>query len=663
MRRHAAVCLLACLLAGDARVGANDTEAAPEALGLKIYANELDPPVFKRVVYGYDRDAVCATGTCSNGSACATNLACAGIGDGLCHYTACSGDFAPNCSPPNNICGVLVESLTPAAAVGQTIWQLVCNPVTPGGSDCQVGASLPPTTVSWDFSEVNLTNFPGLVRTASTFTPIDSAETPNWNQCGFNEPGSLLGREDKNWPTPASTVHTLNSLERENGIKVCMNGSAATNGKICASNADCGGGGTCVTTATIWLRGAVRYEGVSGGLGQGESRLCHVGGGRTQVPLWRFPNQDSQGQFMRLGDPRWEHTAFACENAITFPASVFIYACSGYEGRQTGQVVNEGVVELPSGHKFESLVVRTNAEYCVAFGGCFFSIDNVRTVLYLWEVPHLGTVVRLQSNKVAVNTRDFTHLSEIDVKYGLFPPLALTVGTVTDTTVDLSWDPGLITDHINGYRIYWDTESGGRCNVGGENCNAAHPGAGNCPAGFVCCSLPGDTCDGYDFDSVTHPAQVSFPTATSASVSGLTPGTSYFFTVTARSSFIDPATLVATAYESVLYPTRIPAVPLDLPLEVAATTAAACTPSLEVQNLTMGKSGSQLVTCWDPVADPCIEGYRVRAALAPQSAASFSIIESETGLASCTSYTADGNFFLVVGRKGAAEGPWGHFGQ
>jgi hypothetical protein len=662
----ALVCIFGVAAAEPARDAGSEEESArvPEALGLKLYVDELDPTTLTRIVYGYDREAVCASGTCDDSSPCATNLACAGIGSGLCNYTACTDDFSPNCAPPNDTCGVLVESLTPGAPVGQTVWELVCDPATPGGSDCQVGVALPGTTVSWDFSDINLTNIPDLIDTASTTSPMDSTETPNYAECGFNEPGALLGREDKDWPDPPNTIHTHNSLERENGVQVCMNGGAATNGMICTSSADCDGGGTCETTATIWLRAAVRYEGVTGELGEGESRTCHIGDGRTELPLWRFPNQDAGGQYMQFGDSRWEHTPFACENTITFPTAVNVQACSGFEGKQFAEVVNEGVVELPSGHKFESLVVRSSQEFCVYILGCLINVDSVRTVLYLWEVPHVGTVVRLQSDKVATNLTDFTHLAEMDVKHGLFPPLSVTTGAITSSSVELSWNPGLITDHIDGYRIYWDTESGGRCNVGGEDCNADHPGAGNCPAGFSCCSLAGDTCDGYDFDSDTFSGQVTWDTATSATISGLDPSTTYYFTVTSKSSFINPTSLVVTNYESFLYPTQIPAVPVDLPIEVGATTSGGgCTPTDEINGLMLDPSGSDTQFCWSVSSDPCIDGYRILGAPSPESPANFTT-ERDTGLVTCESFDPAGSYFLVVGRNAAGQtGPWGHHGQ
>jgi hypothetical protein len=665
MRRFAGVALLACIITAAPAVSET---AAPTALGLKLYADELDPTAFTRVNYGYDRDAVCAEGRCANGTTvCKTHLACAGIGDGLCDLNrSCTGDFSPNCAPPNDICGVAVDSLAAGAPAGQSIWELVCDPATPGGNDCQVGFSLPATTVSWDFSGVNLTSFPDLAGMAATTAPItgNEFENPtNASACGFSEAGAQLDRQDKGWQVPADAVPTLNSIERENGVQVCMNGSAATNGKICTSSGDCGGGGTCETTATIWLRAAIRYEGVTGGgLGEGESRICHVSGGRTEVPLWRFPNQDSSGQYMQFGDPRWEHTAFACENTILAPTAVNVQACSGFEGKQFSEVVNEGVIELPSGHKFKSLVVRSTTEYCVYILGCLVNVDSVRTVNHLWEVPHLGTVVRLQSDKTAPNLTDFIHLSEIDVKYGLYPPLSLGVGSIGESSVQLSWDPGAITDHISGYRIYWDTESGGRCNIGGEDCNSDYPGSGNCPAGKTCCGTAGDTCDGYDFDSVTDSGDVNWDSATSATVAGLDPNTTYHFTVTATSDYTDPGSLDTTTYESVLYPTQVPAVPVDLPIEVSATTAGGCSPSVEVGALSAGKTGTDVDLCWDAAADPCIDGYRILGASTPESAGNFTT-EADTGPVTCEAINPSGSFFLVVGRGSSGTGPWGHFGQ
>jgi len=643
---------------------------APAAIGLKLYADTTVSASFLRVTYGYDRDAVCAEGRCDDDSVCLAHAACSGIGGGLCNLNqTCTDDFSPNCAPPTDTCGLAVDTLTAGAPPGQNIWELVCDPATPGGTDCQVGASLPATTVSWDFSDFKLANAPDLVKVASTTTPITgSAFTDSGTAatCGFSEAGALLDRQDKNWPVPAETIHTLNSLEREDAVLVCMNGSAATNGKLCASNGDCGGGGSCESTTTWWQRGVDRYDGVAGAFGEGESRLCYVSDGRTEVPLWRFPNVDAVGSYMQLGDSRFEHTAFACENVIVSPFVTYGYACSDFEGKSYGEVVNEGVVKLPSGHQLKALVVQSVTEYCVNLvASCsgFFLVDDVRSVSYLWEVPHIGTVARVLSNKTVQTKTDFIHVAEVDVKYGLFPPLTLTVGSVDSESVQLSWDPGLITDEIDDYHIYWDIESGGRCNIGGEDCNADAPSVGDhCAATQACCSTPGDSCDGYDFDSDTHATQVNFDTPTSATIDGLDPGTTYHFTVNARSSFTDPSTAITTVYESPSYPTRIPAVPVDLPLEVSATTTASCAPSLEVGGLTGSRLGSEIELCWVQPADACIDGYRILGAASPESAANFTT-ETDTGLVTCETFSPTGSYFLTVGRAGGATGPWGHYGQ
>jgi hypothetical protein len=609
--------------------------------------------VFTRILLGYDRDAECSTGTpctvdfdvCDDGTTtCANENDCLGIGDGMCN--------ANPCAPPNDICGVKVHSLTPDAPVGQTIWGLVCDP--DGGGACQVGTGLPRDSVSWDFSGIHPATLSDLKRTATTTTPINADETPNWEACGFNPgnafPQRTLGREDKGYAA-APHIPTLNSFERGDD--------------------------------EIWMRGAIRFEGVNGALGEGESHVCYFGGGRTEVPLFRFPNADAGGSYMDMGDT-WTHTPFACEPNIVHPATVHVKPCNSpngtFAGTQSGAIVNEGVVKLPSGHRLRTLVVRSTVEYCVYLGStCFVKIDEVRTVLYLWQAPHLGTVVRLQSNKIALSTppgpphvQGFTHLSEIDVKYGPLPPLSVTVGAVTGDSVALSWDPGAITEHIDGFRIYWDTESGGQCSTGGEDCNADHPGAGYCTAGQVCCPTPGDVCDGYDFDSASHPGQVTFGAGTpptSATIDGLDPGTTYRFTVTAVSNFTDPATSDVTTYESLLYPARLPAVPQDLPVEVSATTTGGGGPAGAVPDgderpgpqLLVGKgAGNEIDLVW---GDSCLAGdteYGVYEG-ALGSYASHLPVTCMTGGATNHSFVPSGGhrFYVVVPSNGSFEGSYG----
>jgi hypothetical protein len=731
--------VLSCLLPPPAAAGG----------GLRIYADEMHTVPGGRVTYGHDRNAVCLRGFCSNGTTvCLRNATCAGIGDGQCHYTACSSDFnlcddgttlcaaASDCTgigdgscndnpcePPNEMCGVMVSSLTPGAPTEQTIWQLVCNPATPpAGSDCQVGAALPPTTVSWDFSDFNPTNLPDLAPTSSTTSPIAAAEfapgSSNAGDCGFawggGFPARKIDREDANFTDPANVVPTLTSTERQDDVRVCADG------RICVtSSPDCNGigDGVCRSTSTFWLRGIVRFDGIEGAaIGEGESRLCHAdddGTNRTEVPLWRFPNEDALGYYMQLGDPVWQHTPFACEQAILAPSALARIDASppSFAGTQSAQVVNEGLVELPSGHRFRALVTRSVTEYDVALsfaGTCNIDVDDVRTVLYLWEVPHVGTVVRLQSNKVAPDTRlcdDATtvctsnanctgigsgicnvttpgeflvrHLSEVDVKHGLFPPLTLHVGPLTDDTIDVSWDPGAITSHIDGFRVWWGEESGGSCSLGGEDCNADHPGAGFCAAGRVCCATPGAVCQGYERDSLSDPGLVTFDAGCAlapgdtrcATIGGLDPATTYHVTVTARSSYTHPVSGAVTQYESALYPARIPAVPVDLPLEVSATTTGGAAAAGAVPDgddrpgvpLSVSRSGTDVVLSWGASCRPGDTTYAVYEGPLGAVAGHTPVTCDSGGATSWGPFAPDAGdrFFLVVPRNVAVEGSYG----
>jgi Fibronectin type III domain len=496
--------------------------------------------------------------------------------------------------------GTTVASLTPAPNIS-TIGDLVALP-------------------TWDFSG----DTTGVTEVAATTTPINSQETCNTAQCGYGVSGGQLDRTDKDFSDPANT-------DKINAVLQLEEGTAAT---------------------TVWLRAGSQHEGKTGSFGSGESRFCYSGTfvnaagqtvARTPAPLWVMPHQDAPGaeRYAQAGDA-WSSAPFNCEqnifNQVCGVAQTFdkLYskACGTHTGTQSGQFLKAGVVTLPSGHTFNALVATTIADFCVYLtNGCsaLFKVDEVRTVEYLWQVPRLGTVVRLQSVQNAADTTSFTTLAETDIKFGLFPPRSIAVQAVDDTTVSLSWDPGLDTHRISGYKVYWDTDSG-----------AASP---------------------YAFDSVGAPGQVVF-NGTGATISGLTPGTTYYFTVTSLSSYTDPSTLATTVYESLLYPTQVSGDPSFVyPVEVmATTTGGACVPAAEVSGLTVAHAAGGIQICWNPVSDPCLQGYDVLGAASPASPDGFGVI-ADAGLSTCWNGDPAASFFLVVARGSGGTGPWGAYGR
>jgi hypothetical protein len=474
---------------------------------------------------------------------------------------------------------------------------------------------------------------------ASTSVAVSAAETCNATNCGYTVAGAIMDREDKNFDE-----------------KTC---SSATN-QVCTVDANCPSGQTCVghhtnavserietpgSDVTYWLRAGAQNEELSGSLGSGESKFCYTSVGatlRTPVPLWKFPHADGDGYYLQVGDT-WSSAPFACEQNLfnqicTASCGLFcqLYTkpCNDHLGTQSGQVLKSGVVTLPSGHTFNALLVRTVADFCVYItSSCGTPLSQVRTIVHLWQVPHLGTVVRLNSPQNGpADLRTFTTIDESNIAFGLFPPRTIQSTAATDTSVSLSWDPGLDTRRISGYRIYWDTDSGAST--------------------------------GYAFDSVNQPGQVSFA-GTSATISGLTPGTTYYFTVTARSAFTDPSSGIVTNYESERYPTQIFGDPgFVVPTEVqAATTGGACFPTLEVAGLRVNKApGGETQVCWNPTADPCAAGYRILGASSPQTDAGFATV-ADTGLSTCWTGPTAAAYFLVTVRGTGGTGPWGHYGH
>jgi len=601
----------------------------------KMYADEVDGAKLAGIRFGYDREKHCSITTAT---LCRTNDDCPG------------GETCVE---------ILISSLDPAGHT--TIGDLVCDADSSG--ICQ--------TTSWDFSDNNLSNYPNMEEIGSFNTNVSADETSAFGTCGFSNGTRKLSREDKNYSNPnlgsgdGDWNITASVLERTDG-------RCSVSLDPCVDNTDCPGGETCnPDVSDLWLRAAVRNEGISGAGFTAASRTCHdPATGRTPVPLWHFGHHDGGGSYAAVGDTWANPSPFACEQTIfsnfVLWTSGYITACNSslgpLSGEQRATVVNEGPVTLPSGHIFNAFVLRNAVEYCVfPCNSCSGNIlcpnlADVRTVLHLWEVPHIGTVARLMSNTEAPSVDAFTTLDETDIKYGLFPPVSISAVRTpgTDDSVDVSWDPGSITSHIDRYKIYWDTSSGAT------------------------------TMGAYAFDSDADSGGVSFTGPTSATISGLTELTPYYFTVTSVTEYCPPAdcdnnpcspTCPSPAtgcgsvacndthtFESLMYPLQVGGGASPIPAEVSATPA--CVPELEVQNLALDRGptpATDVEFCWDMLADPCNSSYSI---LHSDFGGSFSAILPDTGLVSCDDVlNAPDGLYLVVGKGTGGTGPWGHFGQ
>lgn len=470
---------------------------------------------------------------------------------------------------------------------------------------------------------------PAARKIASMRTLVSAAETCNSDECGFNLPGVTLNREDPEFDTGMG-FPILSIQEREDRAN----------------------------DSTIWLRAGTRFEGKSGGLTDGEARFCYT---TNDTPLWQFVHQDGVGEpyYMRgpaAGEPNdfWSNAPFQCENVIFntvcqtdcgFLCPVYPYVCGGEDGTQSVEVIGEGVITLPSGHSFNSLLARNLVSYCTGLGStCGINFQTVHLQIYLWVVPNIGTVARLGTVLNEQNP-NFTSLEDTDIKFGIFPPVSITNDGVADTTIEISWDPGEEpyasgdaqnpdATEIDSFRIYWDTDSG--------------------------------MADGsYAFDSQNHPGQVSFgPSGRTATISGLTAGTDYYVTVTSVEDYTSPSSGTTFTFESVLFPMSIPGGATPVPVELlATTTGGACLPVEEVLNLRVNPSGADTEFCWDAVSEPCVDSYELLQAIDPSGAGNFSALMPDSAGNICLTRTTTEGFFLIRSIGGSSRGPLGHFGQ
>jgi hypothetical protein len=250
-------------------------------------------------------------------------------------------------------------------------------------------------------------------------------------------------------------------------------------------------------------------------------------------------------------------------------------------------------------------------------------------------------VARIQSQQNAPeDLTSFSILTETDIHFGLFPPVSITVTGTAATSVTLTWNPGNDTHRISDYKVYWDTD----------------PGA----------------VSAYAFNSVSNPGQVSFAPGPppSATISGLTTGLTYYFTVTSRTVFTDPSSGIPTTYESLLYPTQVSGDPSFVyPVEVSATPG--CSATAEVTGLTLshGVDPGEIQFCWSPVTDPCLTGYQILGGSSAASDAGISPVGS-VGLTNCWTGSpfhplplGGVAYFLVIATGSSGNGPWGHYGH
>jgi hypothetical protein len=466
----------------------------------------------------------------------------------------------------------------------------------------------------WDFSP-NTTG----VNVAQVTVPLTAAETCNTGRCGYDL-GDKLGRQDRS------------DGRRKNQILELQDRTP--------------------TDFTIWLRAGTQTEGNSACFGNGESGFCYQGiddqgNTREQVPLWRFAHQDAGGWYLQAGDS-WSSAVFNCEKNLwntvcqaskgcLFEADLIrTQACNDKSGTQFAQMLKGGVVKLPSGHRVNAILGRQIADFCtyaVGANGCSFLGVEVRTAIYLWQAPHIGTIVLAQTDPLSPVPADlvsFSAFDETNINYGLFPPESITVRQVAADSIQLWWDAGNVTSHVKDYKIYWDTDSG-----------AATPYANS--------------------------TIVAGPPAT---ISGLAPATTYYFTIVTRSDYTNASTAVVTTVESLRFPKQVQGDPgFVYPVEVhATTTGGACAVSSEVEHVLLGKTvGPPLTTAsgqdggvqffWDASTDPCVDAYEVLWAGAfPPLPGGFASI-AQTGIGNGWTGDPPFGFFVVRGRGTGGVGP------
>ncbi len=496
---------------------------------------------------------------------------------------------------------------------------------------------------TWNFSAITTGK-----QTATTETSISLAETCNAAGCGYT--GYPVGG---GLQTPI-----LERYDRD------FTGTLRKDNQVIQKEVR-------ATDVTFWLRAGDQNENIPGSFGSGETRFCFTdqapSTNRNEVPVWQMAHSDAGGWYTQAADT-WgsvplgatcQQSFYNCQCGSCGGLFQTLYSrgCSAssptqnYAGSLSSKVVKGGVVVLPSGHTLNALVIRNTTEFCTYTSvGCTGILAPVRTIVYIFEAPNVGAVALLRGPQTTLYTAaelsasaetpctNFTSLDYTNISFGLLPPVSITAGATTNTSVSLSWNPGNDTHRIVGYKVYWDTD----------------PGA----------STP------YAFNSVTNAGQVVIA-GTTATISGLSPATTYYVTVTSLSDYTDPSTSVVTRYESIKYPTTVSGDPsFSYPIEVAATTTGGVAKPVPdgsfgtaMRASRMDPPGSTIAVTWDVATCASADHHLLFGDLT--SVATLTVLGAAcnlgtTGSATWAAVPAGSLWFVVVGDNNATvEGSWG----
>jgi hypothetical protein len=261
----------------------------------------------------------------------------------------------------------------------------------------------------------------------------------------------------------------------------------------------------------------------------GELRLCFNPSAHPDLPFFSFPHPDGARWFVQEGDA-WQSAVFSCNTdplnvtsgspcpSFAGGQSASFTDGNGTLGRATGRCVQAGTLTLPSGHVVDSLLVELLASFNIN-ALCFFPGGRIRLYQLMWLIPHYGVIAQASSAQDTASLAAWTTAESTSVGYGLLPPVDVQITGTTATSIDVSWDPGRLTDFIDGYEVQWGMQSG---SVAG---------------------LP-------------NTLRVAAP-ATSATIPGLSPDTVYFVSVISLRTYHDPIANVDTDYASIALPRTI----------------------------------------------------------------------------------------------------------